>query len=247
MNRFLDEVEDRLASLAVDIDPHKAAERARYMKVVMPLLGLPVPVQRRAAKRGYSFSDLPLKEQLPVWDHIWNKARTHEAKCQPLYYLMQLDDPSPELLWPVLRGWGRGVNCWDQSDYLSKLFNGFLASDPESCLEVFEGWLDDDYPWLRRIGLVSLFGFGGRRDWYPPVKTVLRMAGRLLRDEDYYVQKGLGWCLRECYLVYPRETLWFLSRNAAILAPAAWPAATEKLAAGEKSELRALRKERRRR
>ncbi|HHK75018.1 MAG TPA: DNA alkylation repair protein [Rhizobiales bacterium] len=242
VQEYLDAVEERLAGLAVGINPHKAEERARFMKVTMPLLGLPVPVQRRAAKKPYSFTRLPLEAQLPVWEHIWWNARTHEGKCQPLYYLMQLSERSPDLLWPVLRGWGRGVNCWDQSDYLSKIYNEFLSCEREALLRVFKSWVHDDYPWQRRIGLVSLFGFGGRREWYPPVQDVLSMVEDLLADGDYYVQKGLGWCLRECFLVYPQESLWFLSENAARLAPAAWPAATEKLSAEQKSALRKLRR-----
>jgi len=242
MKKYLSEVEDRLAGLAADINPHKAEERARYMKVVMPLLGLPVPVQRQALRKAYGFTHLPLSGQLPVWDYIWKNARTHEAKCQPLYYLMQLEERPPELIWPVIKDWAGQVNCWDQSDYLSKLYNECLGTDPDRFLPVFESWMKNLHPWQRRIGLVSLFGFGGKREWYPPVQSVLRMVETRLKDPDYYVQKGVGWCLRECYLVYAQETLWFLQQNAAVLAPAAWQAATEKLTAREKAGIKTLRK-----
>lgn len=241
IRRWLDEVEERLKDAAAGIAPEKARERAHYMKAQMPMLGLGVPRQRAVAK-GYGFTDWPLKEQLPVWDFIWKNARTHEGKCQPLYYLMALKERDWQMLWPVLRGWPSSVNCWDQSDYLSKLINEFFTEQPDAAQPVLEEWAEDENPWLRRIAIVALFGFGGKKERYPAAETVLRLVQARLFDEAYYVQKGVGWCLRECFLVYPDITLAFLKNHAGDIAPAAWQAATEKLTREEKAAVKALRR-----
>lgn len=248
MQSYLDEVEDRLARAARHVDPAKARERARYMKAVMPLLGLTVPDSRRISKQGFSFSGLPFDQQFPIWDHVWRHARSHEAKLQPLFWLESLKPrPPAETLWPLIKGWAAGLNCWDQSDGLSARYAQHLEAVPEVVYPVLVTWNRSDNPWERRQSLVSLFYYAQLRERQPPLERVLPLVEARLPDPDYYVQKGVGWCLRECFNVYPDETLAFLRRHVAALAPAAWQAATEKLAAADKAELKSRRGTRRRR
>lgn len=77
-------------------------------------------------------------------------------------------------------------------------------------------------------------------------KTLLPIQ-RLLRDEHFYVQRGVGWALRECYNVEPAVTLKFLERQIDELSAIAFSASTEKLTAKEKAALKKLRGVRRRR
>lgn len=242
MQAHLVEVERRLAEAARDVDPAKAEERAHYMKAVMPMLGLTVPQSRRLAKQGFSFSQLPFNEQFPIWDFIWRRARSHEAKLQPIYWIEGLKPRPPEAaLWPPLKDWASGINCWDQSDGLSGLYAAHLEALPETVYPVLASWNTSDNPWQRRQSLVSLFFYARFRGAPPPLERVLPLVEARLGDPDYYVQKGLGWCLRESFNVYPAETLAFLRNHAAALAPATWQAATEKLAPADKADLKERR------
>ena len=64
-----------------------------------------------------------------------------------------------------------------------------------------------------------------------------QMSEVLLDDDHYYVQKGVGWALREAWNVYPEETFEFLKKHAHRIATAGWTAATEKLAPRDKKIL----------
>ncbi len=236
------EVEARLRQLAANVDPAKRDERARFMKTVMPLLGLTVPQQRQALKQGYSFSNLPFAGQLPVWDGVWRHAVLHEAKFQAVLFV-NAAKPKPALdaVWPVTRRWAESLNCWDQSDELSKHYSGLLEASPEQIRPVLQAWNSDDNPWKRRQSLVSLFCYARLRRRFPAAATVLSMVEARLGDMDHYVQKGLGWTLRECFAAYPVETLAFLKRYAAVIRPTAFSTAIEKLSAGQKLEIKTLR------
>ena len=59
--------------------------------------------------------------------------------------------------------------------------------------------------------------------------------------EHYYVQKGVGWTLREIGNVYPDEALAFLEANIGQLSAAAFTAATEKLSPAKKNRIKKLR------
>lgn len=65
----------------------------------------------------------------------------------------------------------------------------------------------------------------------------------LLSDEEYYVQKGVGWALREMYNAYPRETLFYFHEHIHEITSIAFTAAMEKMKPAEKDKLKALRKE----
>ncbi len=68
------------------------------------------------------------------------------------------------------------------------------------------------------------------------------MVQPLLKDENYFVQKGIGWTLREMWNVYPTETLAFLKAHITDITATAFTAAIEKLDVTEKQQLKEMRK-----
>lgn len=238
----LDEVESRLALLAESIDPAKAIERAFFMKVTMPLLGLTVPQQRKTLQKGYSFSSLDFEEQVPIWSYIWDRARTHEAKVQAVFFVEKPDPfPDAEWLWHLLSSWADSINCWDQSDCLSRIYCRLHELIPQTVYPELVQWNSNEFSWKRRQSLVSLLFYSRMLRHLPPSTDVFLLVEKLLRDDDYYVQKGVGWTLREAHNCWPLETEEFLVSHARQLAPAAWQAATEKLTGAFKADLKKLR------
>lgn len=243
MQTALGEIESELALLAKDIPREKADERAFFMKTKMPLLGLTLPQQRRRLKKGYLFSSLSAKEQIEMWDYVWRQAKTHEAKMQATLWIEELplaDDPV--WYWQKLAPWVEQVNCWDQSDCLSRVYSILRELASEVVEPVLKQWNKSNNPWERRQSLVALLFYKRFRTTYPDLDFVLSLVKARLDDPDYYVQKGVGWCLREAWQVWPDEVYVFLCHHAAALAPAAWQAATEKLSPLDKNVLKGLRK-----
>ena len=110
------------------------------MKVKMPLLGLTVPQQRAILKTGYSFSRLPFEEQLLLWDHVWHHARTHEAKMQAgLFVEKPPKGTDLAWLWGALSPWATSINCWDQSDTLSKVYSQINERLPDLVVPSLRG------------------------------------------------------------------------------------------------------------
>lgn len=240
--RLLAEVENNLALAARSIGPAKAAERARFIKAVMPMQGLPVPMQRSCLKKGYSFSGLSFEDQIPIWDYIWFHARSHEARMQAGFFVEKPRRYDPEWLWERLVPWVGAVNCWDQSDTLSNICSRLNEDIPHKVVPILKGWNVSDNPWERRQSLVALLFYSRFRNSLPDQDLVFALVEARLEDPDYYVQKGLGWTLREAWNVWPEACEAFLHAHVRRLAPAAWQAATEKLSASVKAELKARRK-----
>ena len=68
------------------------------------------------------------------------------------------------------------------------------------------------------------------------------MVSNCLTDERYYIQKAVGWVLREMGNVYPEEINSFLIGHIAVVSSSAFTRAIERRSPTEKDELRLVRK-----
>ena len=75
-----------------------------------------------------------------------------------------------------------------------------------------------------------------------PYETIIQFIHKLLNDKEYYVQKAVGWSLKELYNVYPQETLRYLDNNIKKISAIAFTPATEKLKKIDKERLKKIRK-----
>lgn len=202
------------------------------------------PAQRRIFKQNYSFSDLSSTEQLIIWDFIWNNAsdfwiRMHsflfcESKIRDKDFLVKS--------WDIIKHWQKKVNNWGDCDALSKIYTKILELIPDKVLEQLERWNKSTNLWDRRQSIVSLLYFSRTKKVILPYNSIIQFIDRLINDKEYYVQKGVGWSLKELYNVYPAETLKYFENNIKKISPIAFTAATEKLNKGDKERLKKLRK-----
>lgn len=212
----------------------------------LDFLDIKIPKVRERFKRGFSFSSREADEQWRIWNHIWWNSKTFETMLLASYWAARR--PLTELTSraEMVFGWVARVDNWAHSDELSCHCSKILETDHRRFMPVFEKWADSENPWERRQSLVGLLYYSRGRKEVPSFAVMKRFIERHLDDEHFYVQKGVGWTLRETWNLYPRETEAYLLKCAHRIPPAGWTAATEKLSAAFKAKLTRQRKERRR-
>jgi 3-methyladenine DNA glycosylase AlkD len=217
-----------------------------YIGTQYEVIGLSVPMQRSILKTGYTFSTLTLQDQLPVWDAIWKNADVYEVLSQCIYFvernLLKLDANE---LWEVVRLWVKKIDNWAHSDGLSDIYAHLMEKMPEKIYGQYKLWNKSENPWERRQSLVGMLLYSKKRKTLLPAAKLLDMVGPLIADKDYFVQKGLGWALREIGNIYPEETMAFLNKHCTILHSVAFTTAVEKIDVQIKEMLKARRKEQR--
>ncbi|MBK7666930.1 MAG: DNA alkylation repair protein [Sphingobacteriaceae bacterium] len=109
-------------------------------------------------------------------------------------------------------------------------------------METLKKWNKHKNPWLRRQSMVALLYYSRTKNQHLPFKTIISLVSTQLQAQEYYVQKGLGWTLRESYNVYPDLTYKFVSDNFHKVSPVAFTAAIEKMSEKEKTILKQKRK-----
>ena len=200
--------------------------------------------QRTLVKNNYSFSGQSLAEQLVIWDYIWNHSNDIWTRIQAFLFL-ELHMKDKNFLsdsWETIKHWQQKVADWGSCDALSKIYTKILEIIPDNVLVQLRQWNKSVNPWDRRQSVVSLLYFSRTKKMVLPYDTIIRLIANLLKDEEYYVQKAVGWSLRELYHVYPLETLHYLNENFQKVSATAFAAATEKLKKEDKEKLKNIRK-----
>lgn len=226
--------------------PYRDTDRARflagYVNTKRTLLGLTVPEQRAVAKRGFSFTAFPQAEIDSIWHSLAMQTEIFEVFSQALFYFEKRTVLRDLKHWQLLKHWVKRVDNWAHSDGLSSLYAQWHERYPKEVYRQFEQWNTSKNPWEVRASLVGLFYYANSRDHHPSFAKALRLVKAAFSHQDLYVQKGVGWCLRELYNVYPEQTYAFLLTKATEISPTAWQAATEKLPTSDKQHLKTLRK-----
>ena len=209
-------------------------------------LGIRFPALRKRVKQGFSFYDLSADEVLAIWDRLWRTSPYGDVLFAALeYYGPRVTQRAGPALWPVMRRWHERVDNWCHSDGLSSLYSWLLAGDPAAVYPQLETWNRTEDQWLRRISLVSLIHYSGKNAVFVPLDRVLPLVTMCLRDDREYVQKAVGWLLREMGHAHPDAVRAYIEENITTISSVALRRAIERRGAREKATLLALFRTRR--
>ena len=239
MDKYLKEVEKVLKKTATH-DPDYANFRSKCTN--HKVLGHRLPVLHELDRKGFSFYKLPKQEVLSAWTHIWNSSKYHEAMYLPLFYYRRHLKDLDKKTWQVMKTWIDRVENWEHADALCALYSVMLERFPKLVEPTLRKWNRSKNPWKKRASVVSTIYYASKNRKAPPLKLVLELAQPLIEHKDPYVQKGVGWQLREAYKLHPKQTLAFLKKHNTRLPATVFSYATEKLDKKTKTQMKTKRK-----
>lgn len=220
----------------------RAAFMKNYMKSRLEFLAIKVPVLRQVAREGFSFYERSPEEVLAIWNAVWFSSPCFEVMSMPLYYYERQGRKISPGVWPTLSRWSERVENWAHSDDLASIYSELLAQNFDEVYGVLQQWNNAENQWLRRLSMVSLIHYAGKKAVFLPLDKVLPMLESCLDDERPYVQKAIGWVLREVNYVYHAEISAFIEQHLAHMRGIAFGAATERFSEAERSALLERRK-----
>jgi hypothetical protein len=202
-----------------------------------------VPLHRRESKRKYSFSGLPFGGQLVIWDELWRSADDFWMRLHAFFFLERHLKKDSELqeMWPVIVRWQDEVDDWGLCDALAKVYTKILEIEPAVYAQL-KKWNTDKNLWKRRQSVVSLLYYSRTKKKYLAFEEIAALITTLLADKEYYVQKGVGWAIRELYTIYPGQTLTWLKKCIQLISAIAFTIAIEKMDAATVAGLKASRR-----
>jgi 3-methyladenine DNA glycosylase AlkD len=185
------------AALRAAADPVAAPTMQSYMKSAMPFLGVAQPVRARILRECVADDPPPSPGALAaVADALWDGAGFREerylatALCGYRSYARW-----PDADWlPRYRHWLVSGAWWDHVDEISsRLVGPLVREDPARVVPLMRRWATDPDPWLRRASIICQLQSKEATD----VGLLSDAIEASLKDEGFFLRKGIGWALRQ--------------------------------------------------
>ena len=188
---MLNQIKSDLSQLS---NPEKAKSLSRFFKTGKGqygegdiFLGIPVPEQRKVAKKYF---DLPLNDLQELL-----RSEIHEHRLTALLILVakyeKTDNSGKDEIFSFYLKNVENINNWDLVDLTApKIVGDYLFNKDKSILFKLA---KSNNLWERRIAILSTFGFIRKNNF----KIALRISELLLHDKHDLIHKAVGWMLRE--------------------------------------------------
>jgi 3-methyladenine DNA glycosylase AlkD len=247
MKQYLNEVEKIIKNLPRADKPEKwkAKNYVGAGKSKLTFLDIKIPDVRDTFKKGFSFyhpksKNIDTEKTLKIFDYIWKNSDYFEVLLLSSYFVSTLTVEQKIKFKKILFSWLKKIDNWALSDELSAHYSQMLEADTRVISE-YRKWNRSENPWERRQSLVGLIFYSCFRRSPLSWQQIKLFLMPLLADNDYFVQKGVGWCLRESFNLYPVPVYKYIFTHAGTIHPAAWYACNEKLTLSQKAELKKKR------
>ncbi len=243
-NKYLNHLQQSLINNSSKLSAAQINAATRYMGTKHKMIGVGTQMQKDLAKTNYGLN-INEADLFELMHSAFTKSNVYEVKSAALLLVeFNLKRIDKKQLYKTMIPWVEHVDNWGHSDALSKLYTRFLEMEEfqDSFLNTLKKWNKHKNPWLRRQSMVALLYYSRTKNQHVPFKTIISLVSTQLQAQEYYVQKGLGWTLRESYNVYPVLTYKFVADNFHKISPVAFTAAIEKMSDKEKTILKQKRK-----
>ena len=190
--------EQAMAALQALGDPVKASEMAAYHKIPRVYLGVQVPQIDALARDRRAQVDPEQRVALAagLWDSGVHEGMVAAAKLLTQARIRPDDAP----VWQLIAGWAEGVQGWAVADHASVAGGKRLMADPRR-LDQVERWTAHPNMWTRRAALVMTLPWTRLTHSKPAElavrERVLGWAAGYVEDRDWFIQKAIGWWLRD--------------------------------------------------
>ena len=231
-------------------------QRKRYIGTQYKYRGLTNAQEKEFFKKSFNFpKTYNLKKILNFYTFQWEQSKDFHLMNEALWAVSKVlplsrKNSDHKLLLKTLSSWIRNIDNWAHSDTLSALLASLLdfalqENDHQLIskhLKIRKKWNKSSNSWIRRQSIVSLLNYSRLRKKTLHFKEIIHFIDPLLNDDAFYVQRAIGWTLRETHNLYSQKTYSYVEANIYKISSIAFSAATEKMGPAQKKKLLLLRK-----
>ncbi len=245
INKYTKEVENTLNRLSLKNDKAKADKLKKYIGTNLNVLGLVTKVQIDTHKQGFTFYSEEKEKTFLIFNGIYKQSSIFEVKNQAFIFLDKYHKHIPlKTQLKTLPTWVKHVDNWAHSDSLSKYLTRLVENDSTKIemLSIIKKWNKSKNLWERRQSLIALYYYARTKKQHIDFELTQELVLPLLNDKEYFVQKAVGWTLRESYNVHPKQTFTFIEEHIKNISPTAFTTCLEKMTEKQKQVLKLKRK-----
>lgn len=207
MDLYLRPLHDLFKSHA---DAETAVGMKKYMRDQFEFLGLKTPVRKELTRQFFKEYGLPDIERLPqITDELWELPEREFQYCAIELLLRFKKHLLPEHL-PLMERMITRKSWWDTVDGIAPngvgaLFKNFPGLIPFKT----EEWIESGNIWLQRSAILFQLKFKEETDR----KLLFEIILRFKDSREFFIQKAMGWALREYAWRHPDVIEDFVFKN----------------------------------
>ncbi|WP_411352934.1 DNA alkylation repair protein [Leisingera aquaemixtae] len=189
--------QEALAQLKAQAEPGRAEQMAAYHKQSREVLGVPNPATNDLTKSWRQA--LTTEERVSLSQALWD-SDVFEARIAAAKLLTQARIKDDEAVWALLQSWVQDFDSWAIADHACSAISKRLQAEPAR-LDTVERWTQSDHMWTRRAALVATLPWA-KMNYLKPAdqearERILGWAAGYVPDRDWFIQKAIGWWLRD--------------------------------------------------
>ena len=171
----------------------KAAQQTAYLKNQFSFYGLTSPQRRALQKPFLAKKYLPEKKTaIQICKALWRKPKRefHYFSQELIGKYQKMDKDDIDFFeWMLSNN-----SWWDTVDYIAvNLVGNYFTRFPEERLQVIDKWLQSGNIWLQRSCLLFQLKYKLNTD----TRLLVYCIESLLGSKEFFVNKAIGWCLRQ--------------------------------------------------
>ncbi|WNQ12172.1 DNA alkylation repair protein [Paenibacillus aurantius] len=206
MNGYLQPLMDLYEAHA---DGTIAAGSRKYMRDQFDFLGIRSAERQALTKGFWKEQGLPGRDLQAVVEDLWSRPeRDYQYAALEFLGKMKKTLGPGDMPWLteliVTKSW------WDTVDFLSPHIMGYLfRTYPELIPLHADRWIEDENFWLQRAAILYQLKYKETTDEERLYRYVIRRSD----SREFFVQKAIGWVLREYAKVRPDSVQAFVAGN----------------------------------
>jgi len=208
MTAFINTLEIKFEQHA---NPKIALEQKAYMRNQFEFYGIKATERREIQKPFFIKEFLPKKDELEnIVKSLWEKPqRDYQYFSQEFAfnYVKQFEKTDIELFEYMVthKSW------WDTVDFIAaNLMGAYFKKYPEQINVTIKKWLNSNNIWLQRSALLFQLKYKENLDTVLLASTI----NSLLGSKEFFINKAIGWILREFSKTNPKWVLEFAGKTA---------------------------------
>lgn len=224
-----------------NVNPENIKKYARYFTEGYDAYGLGREVYESQKDKwlGLWDNELNLEDYIQLGDTLISTGKYEEASFAIGFIGTKKEEFTEEHFNRIGNWLEKGIVNWGHTDVLcgTILSHFFINNIVE--IEALSDWTGSDSKWKRRSVPVTLIDV---LKMDIPLSRLFAIIEPIMEDDDKFVQKGLGWFLREAWKRYPGETENFLLKWKDTCGRTIIQYATEKMDKENKSRFKRVKK-----
>lgn len=191
-------------------DTAQAADMSRYMKNLFPFIGIEAPNRKEIFKQHLA------KHGLPEYKELFPIIKSCYALPEREYHYFAIDlsgkfaRKAGEEFIPAIEFMIAENSWWDSVDSVaSNCTRDFFKRNIPLQIPVTRKWMNCGNMWLQRASVLFQLNYKNETNEKLLYKYILELKG----SNEFFIQKAIGWALREYSKSNPQSVKKFLAEN----------------------------------